>query len=915
MRTSAISGITLKLRPLTAECAPARSCYFTFWGTSVKERLLNAYFHILLDRPHTVIAVLVALFVGLGFQARNFKLDASMDTLVLEHDDDVKYYRHFSERYADRPFVAVMLKPTNELFTRETLTRIKSLRDELAALERVESVVSMLDVPLFRNPPVPPSQAVANIKNLLDDGVDMDMAREEFASSPIFRDMLINADKDSTGMQVIFKEDPGYVALSKRRLLLREKRREGTITDAEVAELAEVQVTYSGQKDLLSKQQHDDVAQVRAILADYRDIGEIYLGGVPMVSDDMVSFIRNDLKIFGFGMALFLIATLWTIFRKKRWIVLPMLTCGLSVLVMMGLLGMLDWRVTVISSNFISLQLIMTMSLAIHLIVRYRELVKKRPEMEQRELVKEAVRSKFVPCLYTTLTTIAGFCSLLFCDILPVINFGWMMTLGLVVSLAITFLLFPAAMMLVDRDVDGRAGETGLLPPIFSRITDNNGNAVMAGAGIIALVTAIGINRLDVENSFINYFKESTEIYRGMTFIDQQLGGTTPLEVVISFDEIGQTAEATSGPADEPAANSADSDFDEFGEEPDFTEADSDFDEFAEEPDFAEESDSDFDEFADDPDFAEFEPEEKAEDDAHLYWYTKTRMDTVTRVHDYLDSLEATGKVLSLATTVKLATILNDGKELDGISLALLFKKFPAEFQDIVVTPYVSFEDNQARINLRIIDSLPQLRRDDLVRQIRRDLVEKCGLEEGQARLTGLVVLYNNMLQSLFRSQISTIGITVAALMIMFMLLFRSALVSFIAIFPNVLASITVLGLMGLLGIPLDMMTITIVAICIGIAVDNTIHYIHRFKRELAVDGDYVEAMHRSHFSIGNAMSYTSITIIVGFSILALSNFIPSVLFGTLTGVAMAMALVASLTLLPKLILLLKPFGKPGISD
>jgi uncharacterized protein len=906
----------------------------------MKDRLLASYFHVILDRPHVVIAVLIALFVGLGFQARNFKLDASLDTLVLENDADVQYYRKFSERYSASPFVAVMLKPKGELWSKETLTRIKELRDELGALERAESVVSLLDVPLFRNPPVPPSQAVKNIKNLLDDGVDLDLAQQEFADSPIFQEMLINRASDATGIQVMFQRDEGFEALSKRRLLLRERRRDQTITAEELTELEEVELTYSGQKDRISLEQHEDVAQVRSILKRYSDIGDIYLGGVPMVSDDMVTFIRNDLKVFGVGMALFLIGTLWLIFRKWRWILLPMITCALSVLVMMGLLGMLDWRVTVISSNFISLQLIMTMSLAIHLIVRYRELVKTEPEMDQRALVTEAVRSKFVPCLYTTLTTIAGFCSLLICDILPVINFGWMMTLGLIVSLLITFALFPAAMMLVDRDPDGRAGKPGFLPPIFAGITENWGNAVLAGAGIVAFVTAIGINRLEVENSFINYFKESTEIYQGMTFIDQQLGGTTPLEVIIQFEGIGDSSTATE-PAKAPVAGDGDSDFDEFGDDPDFDEfsdepdfaqpaedtdfdefadepdfeenGDSDFDEFADEPDFEEtgDGDSDFDEFADDPDFEAFEGEqEEAENEENLYWFTKSRMDTVDRVHDYLDGLEASGKVLSLATTVKLATILNDGKELDGISLALLFKKFPKEFQDIVVNPYVSFEDNQARISLRVIDSLPDLRRNELVKQIRKDLVDECGLEPGQAKLTGLVVLYNNMLQSLFTSQIRTIGFTVAALLIMFMLLFRSVVVSFIAIFPNVLASITVLGVMGLRGIPLDMMTITIVAICIGIAVDNTIHYIHRFKRELSVDGDYVAAMNRSHCSIGNAMSYTSITIIVGFSILALSNFIPSVLFGILTGVAMAMALIASLTLLPKLILLLKPFGR-----
>ncbi|MHC4913168.1 MAG: efflux RND transporter permease subunit, partial [Planctomycetota bacterium] len=572
---------------------------------------------------------------------------------------------------------------------------------------------------------------------------------------------------------------------------------------------------------------------------------------------------KNDLKVFGIGVLLFLILTLGIIFGKMRWICLPMLCCIVSVVCMIGLLGWFGWEVTVISSNFISLQLIMTMAIAIHLIVRYRELLVRNPQENNRQLILNTVLLKLRPCVYAVLTTIAGFGSLVLCDILPVITFGWMMIAGLIVSLTVTFLLFPAVLILIPKDTPtGRRRWHFPLTSIMARFTQAHGVMIVSISGIVLVASLIGISRLEVENCFIDYFSETSEIYQGMKVIDQRLGGTTPLDVIVEFEE----SAALPAPTDSAQVETDDI-FDEFDE---------------------------FDEAAED----------------EKYWFTAEKMDRVKAGHLYLDNLPQTGKVLSLATMLTIAEKLNKGRSLDSFELALLHSQTPEKFKNMLVKPYVSVEHNQVRFWVRIRDSEKTLRRNELLKKIKKDLPGILDLNADNIHLAGMLVLYNNMLQSLFGSQILTLGITVLALTAMFLVLFRSLKITLIAIFPNVLSITVVLGVMGWLNIPLDMMTITIAAISVGIAVDDTIHYIHRFKREFQQDHDYLNTMHRCHGSIGHAMYYTSVTIIIGFSILALSNFIPSIYFGLLTGMAMLIALIAALTLLPQMLIMAKPFGK-----
>ncbi len=828
--------------------------------------LLTQFFQkVVIGRPKRVIVFILAVVSFLGYNAKDFKLDASAETLVLQNDKDLRYSRLIDSRYGLQDYLIMTYAPKGDLFSDTELINLSRLRDELRRLKNVSSVVSILDAPLLESPPLPIKELVDNIQTLESPTVDKTLAKIEFKNNPLYQNLLVSPDLKITSLLIYFPVNDVYRDLVARRNNFQEKKAAGPLSAEESAEFKAVIEQFEKCRDEMKKTRHQDIALIRGIMDSFRLDAELFLGGVSMIADDLISFIKNDLKVFGLGVLFFLILTLGIIFRKIRWIFLPILCCAFSAISMMGLLGLFGWEVTVISSNFISLQLIITMAITIHLIVRYRELCSKNPEAGQRELVLDTVRFMGKPCLFAALTTIAGFSSLLLGNILPVITFGWMMSAGISLSLVMTFLLFPSVLMLMDRETPPVRKDTRFsLTPLLARFTETHGLMIQVTCGIAFILSAVGITRLTVENSFIDYFKHSTEIYQGMKVIDQNLGGTTPFDVIIDFDkEEASEPEIPSG-----GAKKNNNIFDEFDE---------------------------FDTAA----------------NKDKYWFTSHRMARVMKINDYLDSLPETGKVLSLGTMMKIAEKLNNGKPLDNFQLALLYSEIPERYKRTVLTPYVSIKNDQVRFSVRVRDSEKTLKRDRLLKKIRQDLISNFGLKTEQLHLSGMLVLYNNMLQSLFRSQILTLGVVILALLGMFMILFKSLKIACIAIFPNLLSIGVVLGVMGWLNIPLDMMTITIASISVGIAVDDTIHYIHRFKSEMDRDPNYIEAMYRCHGSIGHAMYYTSVTIIIGFSILMLSNFIPSIYFGLLTGLAMLIALIASLTLLPQLLILFKPFG-PG---
>ena len=572
-----------------------------------------------------------------------------------------------------------------------------------------------------------------------------------------------------------------------------------------------------------------------------------------------------------------MVVTLVFIFRSARWVILPLVTCAICLTLVLGFLSWIDWRLTVISSNFVALLLIITLALTMHLIVRYRELHAAKPKTAQRQLVIDTIESMAKPCLYTVLTTIVAFSSLVVSNIRPVIDFGWMMTIGIIVAFIVSFTVMPAGMMILNSDkATAKKDRSSAITTVFASFTERRGSFVIFLALILTLLSGYGISRLEVENRFIDYFKSDTEIYRGMEVIDTSLGGTTPLDIILQ----APTFESPLAISDNQAASGDEYDLDdEYGE----------FDEFDE-----------FDEYGD------IENETASLKDS--YWFSSAGLETLSELTDFLQAQPEIGKVSSLVQLDQVASDLI-GHKLNDFEIAFMRQSLSDDIYQQLVAPYLIEDRDEARIQLRAMETAG-LKRKQLLAKIEQFTTQEIGIAEDNIRFTGLLVLYNNMLQSLFKSQIMTLGAVFVGILLMFLILFRSLKLSLIAIIPNFLAAGTVLGGMGIFKIPLDMMTITIAAITVGIGVDHSIHYITRFKREFVKDGNYIASMHRAHNSIGQALFYTAITIIIGFSILALSNFIPSIYFGLLTGSAMIAALLGSMTLLPKLIIMIKPLGK-----
>ena len=815
------------------------------------------YSDIVFGKPALVISVLLLLVAFFAWHAQDFRLDASADSLLLENDPDLEFSREVNNRYGLGDSVIVAYTPDGDLFDRETLRRIEALREDLLEIDRVFGVDSILNVPVFGNTPL--TAISEDYLTIMDEEQDLEMARQEIMESPVFSNALLSPDGTTAGLLVGFEIDEVSRGLLQRRTELRNIQSSREITPEQAQELIEVEAEYAEYSVVVADRQHEMISNIRAVLDNHRDGAQIYLGGAPMIADDLVTFVQGDLRTFSSVVVLLIVVALGLIFRKVRWVAMPLACCAVAGTIMVGVLGLMDWRVTVVSSNFISLLLIITISLTVHLMVRYRQLRATRHYSNHDKLLRHAVQSMFRPCLYTALTTAVAFGSLIVSGILPIITFGWMMMMGVATALIVAFTLFPAVMSTMQADTTQVSPNLRLnLTAALAVLTDKLKGNVLIIYGLILVLSVIGLTRLRVENSFIDYFRESTEIYQGMVLFDEKLGGTLSFDVVVDLPE-----EET---------------FDDgFG---DFDNGFGDFD----------------DGFGD-----------SSDDDA--YWFTAPKMDQVKAIHEYLDADHQTGKVLSFGAVIQLAEKLNANEPIDGLLWALLYSRIPEALKDTVLNPFVSIEDNQLRFNVRVIESADDLNRNELLQRIEAGVEEEFGLADEQVRLTGILVMYNNVLQSLFQSQILTLGVVMLAIMLMFLTLFRSLYIAMICIIPNAIAAALVLGIMGWLDIPLDIMTITIAAISVGIGVDNTIHYMHRFRREFPRFGNYRETMFFCHNSIGRAMYFTSMTIVAGFSILALSNFIPTIVFGLLTSFAMLVALAGSLTLLPQLLITFKPLG------
>ena len=810
------------------------------------------YNNSIIEKPKLTLLILTILLLGFSFFAKDFQLDASSDTLLLENDPDLKYLREVNAKYGSEDYLVLTYTPKKNLLDPDTIKNLTNLKNDLLNLEWANNVITILDVPLLKNNDDSLAERVKNFKTLSSEDANKERGFEEIINSPIYEEFVISKDGKTSGILVYIKSDE---KMSNLILIKNDYLNKIDVQKLSVEENKKYKKflkEYDNYKKKYNKKNHQNINEIRNVIKKYQESAKIHLGGIPMIADDMMTYVKNDIIVFGAGVFLFIICTLWFVFRSFLWVFIPLLSCFFSVFTMVGLLGLLGWKVTVISSNFIALMLILTMAMNIHISVRYLQFKKENPNITNNEAILWTSSKMFWPILYTVLTTICAFLSLIFSGIKPIIDFGWMMTLGLLVSLTITFTLLPAILNLLSKNTtEYKSEEKSKITSFLSNIAQKNTKTIFTSAFLIIVISIFGILKLEVENSFINYFDKNTEIYKGMKLIDDKLGGTTPLSVIIKFPEV-------------------------------------------------EEVDSEDD---------EFESWEDEDQDDSKYWFTRNKINKITKVHDYLDNLEGVGKVISFASMVRVAEDLNNGKELQGLEMGVLYTKIPDSIKETVIDPYISIKNNEARISIRILDSKENLRRNDLINKINYDLENEIGLKKDEFKLAGVLILFNNLLQSLFKSQILTLGVVMAGITLMFLILFRNITLSLIGVVPNFMAAFLILGIIGLLGIPLDMMTITIAAITIGIAVDNSIHYIYRFKEEFEKNRNYNETLEKCHNTVGVAILNTSITIVFGFSILVLSNFIPTIYFGIFTGIAMLLAMLSVLTLLPKLILIVKPFG------
>jgi len=814
----------------------------------------------LLSFPKLIIILISIIVLFSLYFSKDFKLDASADTLLLENDPDLKYLREVNKRYGSEEFFILTYEPKTAIDLKSIL-ELEQFVKKINQLEWVSKTISIINAPLLQSSDEPLMDRIKNLKYITNPDIKFEVALNELTHSPVYKDLIISADSKTFGIVVYFKDNQEYLKKIQEKSELLTVQQGRKLTDSEIKKLYQINLTL----DQLKKKQGESISKynqtIKNLTKDQSQFAEIRLSGIPMIADDMISFIKKDIVIFGFGVFAFIILILWTVFRDFKWVTFPLVNCFVSIAIMIGFLGALDWKVTVISSNFIALMLILTISMNIHYLVRY---VQNRNEYPQDSLVELVVKTSsniFYPIFYAVLTTICAFMSLIFSDIKPVIDFGWMMTYGLLVSFALSFFLLPSLILVFKPQVSPVIKENrSKFAEVLAYISTKFPTTIYIFSTILIIFSIYGIGKLKVENSFINYFSSKTEIYKGMKNIDEKLGGTTPLEIILKFKNTIVVKN------DDDFLGSGSKKNDYLGE-----------------------------------------AKQKLYDDKYKYWFTIDKIERIISVHKYLEKNPDIGKVLSFSSILDIAESLNKGKPLGSLEMGVLYNKLPEDIKKNVINPYISIDNDEARITMRILDSKPDLRRKELIEKINYDLQNKFSFKKDEYKITGVLVIFNNLLQSLFDSQIKTLGIVMLGIFLMFLILFKSLIYSLIGTIPNFIAAFFVLGFIGALNIPLDMMTITIAAITIGIAVDNSIHYIYRFREEMKNNKTKDEIIYICHHSVGKAIISTSITIVFGFSILGFSNFIPTIYFGLFTGLAMITALILVLTLLPRLLIQFAP--------
>jgi len=798
---------------------------------------------------------MVALVIGCSLFIKNLHIDASPDSILLESDPDLKYYREVHRQYASDEYVIVGFKPASSILEQDTIDFIEDISTQFKQIEGVAGVTAISNVPLLFQQEEDKLTGKTKFSNLLSDEVDIEKARHEFTTSPIYLDNLVSQDLSTTAIKVDIQKNQKLINLLQQKYELLDQQKEHSAAESELHKLEELRKTIITERQLINNRYKSVLASIRTITSNNNDKGKFYLAGAPLIGNDMKTFVQQDIEIFGLAIIFIMAFVLFLFFRKPKWIVLPLICATMNVLLVSGITGLLNFQLTIISANFVALIIIFSIALSIHVIIRYQEIQSLHPENGVDENLAITINQIITPCFYMVLTSAIAFLSLIVSDINPVIIFGYIMILGLFCAFLLTFTVLPALIKLFNpQSAQIKEDKSAtFLENILNVIVKNKGLTIIILIGMFALNLA-GISQITVENRFIDYFKKSTDIYQGLELVDQKLGGTVPLEVMLE-----------AGPVSEEEEEELEED-EEFG-------------------DYLAELDETQDDFT-----------------AQSYWYNRRGIKKIQKIHRYLESLPQVGKVLSLSSTEEVFRTINKGEPLEDFHLSLVYSKVPENIKNVLISPYVSTDGGQARILARIKDSDHTLIRNDLLNKIYTDINADFISNGETVRLTGISVLYNNVLQSLYRSQILTLFTVFVCILLMLIVLFRSIKLAIIGTLPNIFSALFILGLMGVFGIPLDIMTITIAAITIGIGVDYAIHYIHRYKKEYAVSLDSYQAIHASQTTVGKALYFTSITITLGFIILVLSNFVPSIYFGLLTSIAMLVSLFATFSIIPLLL-------------
>ena len=495
------------------------------------------YRTLIIDFSKVSIVLICSILAYFLYFSKDFKLDASSDSLLLESDKDLKYLREVNERYGSKEYLVLTYTPVSSFADEETIINLQFLKSKIEKLDWVDGVMTIIDVPLLKNSDESLMKRLKNYKTLSYPEIDKERGFEEIVNSPIYKDYVISADGKTSGIVVYLKQDKKLNEFIKTKNNYFNLELEGNLNKSQKKNRDIFDDEYDAYRSIYNQKNHQNINEIREVIKKYSVNAEIHLGGLPMITDDMMSFIKSDIVVFGIGVFIFIIITLWLIFKKIKWVVIPLLGCAFSVGAMVGILGLLGWKVTVISSNFIALLLILNMAMNIHITVRFLQIKKEFEKISIKDAVYEASSKMFMPIFYTVLTTICAFLSLIFSGIKPIIDFGLMMSLGLIVSITVTFTLIPALLNLfsnADDSIDQNREESKITNAL-SNFSKGNTYLIFGTTLIVVFLSIYGISKLEVENSFINYFDKKTEIYKGMKKIDDQLGGTTPLDIILKF--------------------------------------------------------------------------------------------------------------------------------------------------------------------------------------------------------------------------------------------------------------------------------------------------------------------------------------------------------------------------------------------